>query len=175
LKLRNVGLHTVVDVGGGQGKLLVAILSMYPHLHGIVFDQPSVIEEARKAIEAAGLAARCITAAGDFFEVVPDGADTYLLKSVLHDWDDENCIKILKNCRKAMRSDGRILVVDAVISNEKSGGTFAKLLDLQMLVEQRGRERTAAEFQALFAAADLSLKRVILLPTLQDIVEAVPV
>ncbi len=168
-------LHTVVDVGGGQGKLLAAILSTYPHLHGIVFDRPSVIEEVRKKIAAAGIAARCTTVAGDFFEAVPDGADAYLLKSVLHDWEDESCIKLLKNCRKAMRSDGRILVIDPVIGDEKSGGTFAKLLDVQMLIEQRGRERTAAEFQALFAAADLRLKRVILLPTLQDIVEAVPV
>lgn len=167
-------LHTIVDVGGGKGNFLTAILTAFPHLQGIVFDQPLVIEEARKQIALANLAERCTTVAGDFFASVPHGADAYLLKSVLHDWEDESCVKILKNCRQAMQPDSRILVIDAVIDDKKTGGTFAKLLDMQMLIEQRGRERTSAEFQALFASADLSLNRVIQLPTLQDIIEARP-
>lgn len=167
--------HTIVDVGGGAGKFLAAVLTAFPHLQGTVFDQPHVVEGASEQIAASNLAGRCTFVAGDFFETVPPGADAYVLKAVLHDWDDESCIRILKNCRQALPPTGRLLVIDAVIGDEKGGGTFAKLLDLQMLNEQRGRERTAAEFQALFAAANLKLNRVIRLPTLQDLVEVVPV
>lgn len=167
--------HTVVDVGGGRGTLLTALLHAFPHLHGLVFDQPHVIALAREQIAAAHLTERCTALGGDFFETVPPGADAYLLKAVLHNWDDENCIRILKNCRRALHPGGRLLVIDAVLGDEEGSGTFAKLLDVQMLIEQRGRERTAAEFQALFATAGFRLNRVIRLPTIQDLVEAVPI
>jgi SAM-dependent methyltransferase len=167
--------HTIIDVGGGRGTLLTALLNAFPHLRGLVFDLPHVIEQAREQIAVAHLTGRCTVLGGDFFETVPSGADACLLKSVLHDWDDENCIRILKNCRRALQPGGRLLVIDAVIGDEKSNGTFAKLLDVQMLIEQRGRERTAGEFQALLAAAGFSLNRVIRLPTIQDLVEAVPI
>lgn len=166
--------HTVVDVGGGGGALLIALLHAFPHLQGRVFDQPHVIALAREQIAAAHLTERCTALGGDFFDTVPSGADVYLLKAVLHDWDDENCIRILKTCRRALQPGGRLLVIDAVIGDEEGGGTFAKLLDVQMLIEQRGRERTAAEFQALLATAGFRLNRVIRLPTIQDLVEAVP-
>jgi SAM-dependent methyltransferase len=169
------GFHTILDVGGGGGTLLTALLNAFPHLQGLVFEQPHVLEQAREQIAAAHLTERCTALGGDFFEAVPCGADVCLLKSVLHDWDDENCVRILKNCRRALPPDGRLLVIDAVIGDEKGGGTFAKLLDVQMLIEQRGRERTAAEFQTLLAAAGFSLNRVIRLPTIQDLIEAVPV
>lgn len=167
--------QTIIDVGGGGGKLLIALLTAFPHLRGLVFDQPHVIGLAREQIAAAHLTARCTALGGDFFESLPSGADVCLLKSVLHDWDDEDCIRILKNCRRALPSGGRLLVIDAVIGDEKGDGAFAKLLDVQMLIEQRGREQTTAEFQALFAAAGFRLNRVVRLPTIQDLVEAVAI
>jgi hypothetical protein len=155
------GIRTLVDVGGGNGSLLATILKANPKLKGVLFDQPSVIARARqdRHVTANGVAERCTLESGDFFEAVPKGGDTYLMKRTLHDWDDERCAKILANCRAAMSEKGMVLVVDAVIApgNEPDRG---KLLDMQMLVIG-GHERTKQDFAAVFKNAGLKLTRVV--------------
>ena len=157
---------TVVDVGGGQGSLLVSILAANPELRGVLFDMPHVIEAARPVFEQAGLAGRCDLVAGDFFGSVPAGGDVYLLKKVIHDWEDEEAGTILRTCRAALSGEGRLLLIEPVIpaGNEPS---FPKLLDLLMLVLPGGRERTEAEHEALLASAGLRVERII--PTLTSI------
>ena len=155
-------VRTLVDVGGSQGHLLAEILRTNPRLKGVLFDLPRAVEQARKApyLNAKGVAGRVELVAGDFFQSVPEGADAYMMKYILHDWDDTLSIKILKNCRRAMARGGRVLVVDTVIprGNDPHWG---KLLDINMLVATGGRERTAAEFRDLFARAGFKLKRII--------------
>jgi hypothetical protein len=156
----NVG--TVVDVGGGHGALLAAILAAYPDVRGVLFDRPQVIAGATALLEREGVANRCRLIGGDFFEEVPDGGDVYVLAVVVHDWTDEPATAILASCRRAMPDDARILLVEQVIPD---GDAFhqSKLDDLNMLVTCRGRERSADEFRALFARAGLELTRI--LPT----------
>ena len=155
------GIRTLVDVGGGHGSLLAAILKANPKLQGVLFDQPSVIARARKDrhLNAKGIAKRCTLQSGSFFDAVPSGSDAYIMKYILHDWNDEQCVKILKNCRAAMNEKGRVLVVDNVIppGNHPNWG---KLLDIQMLIIG-GRERTKKEFAAMFAQAGLKMVRVV--------------
>src|ERR1041385_1798366 len=109
------GFKKLVDVGGGHGGLITSLLKSNPQLKGVLFDSPQVIEGARARIEAAGLADRCEIVAGDFFKSVPEGGDAYIMKWIIHDWDDERAITILKNCRKQMPSNGRIILVDSVV------------------------------------------------------------
>jgi hypothetical protein len=149
---------TIVDVGGGQGALLLAILATSPRPRGIVFDQPVVAEGARQVIAAAGLADRCEAVGGDFFAGVPAGGDVYLLKYILHDWDDARCVAILRHCRRAMRDDGRLLVVEQLIP-PGNAPSFAKTIDISMLINLTGRERPEAEYKTLLAAAGFRLTR----------------
>src|SRR5262249_40070181 len=109
------GIGVLTDVGGGNGTLITAVLNRYPQMRGILFDRPAVIDRARANLEAAVLAVRCALTAGDFFEVVPAGADAYLLRHIIHDWDDEQCGTILRNCRAAMGQRGKLLVVEGVV------------------------------------------------------------
>jgi hypothetical protein len=164
---------TVVDVGGGRGALVIGLLEAYPHLRGIVFDQPDVAAEARQAIAAAGLADRCEAVGGDFFEAILPVGDTYLAKSILHDWDDERCIAILGACRRAMPADGRLLVIEQVIPHSE-GRSFAKSGDVNMLVNLTGRERTEAEYRALYEAAGFALTRVIPAQGELQVIEGIP-
>ena len=166
------GSSLVVDVGGGQGTLLAAILAANPHLRGILFDLPPVIASAAPLREAAGVGDRWQTIAGDFFEAVPRGGDVYIVAHILHDWDDERGRTILQNCRAAMARTGRILIVDMVLP-PGNAPSDSKLADLHMLVLFRGRERTEAEFRDLLASADLTLTRVIATTSGPSIVEAV--
>ena len=154
------GCDPVVDVGGGQGAMLCGVLKANPGLRGILFEQPNVIERGRARIQAEGLAERCQAEPGDFLQAVPTGCRAYLLRHVIHDWDDATAIKILRNCRDAMAPDGRVLLVEIVIPRG-DGPCFGKLLDLEMLVIATGRERTEAEYAALFTAAGLKLSRVV--------------
>jgi O-methyltransferase len=165
-------LGTIIDVGGGRGSLLAAILRANPGLSGVLFDRPQVVAEARHQLEAAGLGGRCEVVAGDFFASVPAGGDAYLLKRVLHDWDDERAGAILRNCHRAMPGHGRLLAIDLVVppGNDPSLG---KLFDLLMLVQVGGRERTEAEFQALLASAGFELKAVTPTLSLVSVVEGV--
>jgi hypothetical protein len=166
-------IRTLVDVGGGHGSLLAAILKTTPKLSGVLFDQPSVIAAAQKDrhVTAKGIANRCALASGDFFESVPKGGDAYIMKYILVDWDDRRCVKLLANCRTAMNENGRVLIVDHVIApgNDPDRG---KLVDVQMLIIG-GRTRTRKEFAQLFADADLKLKRVVPTKCPLSIVEGV--
>ena len=158
----------IVDVGGGYGGFLVEALTSSPTSHGILFDADHVLRDA--VIASAGLADRCELVAGDFFKAVPEG-DCVVLKRILHDWNDQTSIDLLRVCRRALRPDGRVLVIDAVIppGNQPHPG---KDIDVLMMISLPGRERTEAEFRDIFAAADLKLERVIHTPAVLSIVEA---
>jgi O-methyltransferase domain len=160
----------LVEIGGGHGTLLALILQANSAVRGVLFDLPPVIEGARGRIEAEGLGERCELVVGDFFEAVPGGGDAYLMKHVIHDWDEERAIAILKNCHRAMGENGKLLLVEHVIQpgNEPS---FWKLLDLEMLIAVGGRERTEEEFRALYAAAGFELTRVVPTPCPMSVIE----
>ncbi|WP_436840067.1 methyltransferase [Streptomyces abikoensis] len=158
---------TVVDVGGGHGGLLLSVLSDRPDLQGTLYDQPHVLAGHR--LNTPELAGRWTTAEGDFFTSAPPG-DIYLLKRILHDWDDAQSRTILRNCREAMRPGGRVLVIDAVIP-QGNAPHQGKTLDLMMMASLVGRERTEREFRDLFAEAGLHLSRIIPTGTVLSIVE----
>jgi hypothetical protein len=164
------GAHTVCDVGGSAGVLMETLLQKHPSLRGIVFDRPAVIEQVRGAIGGV-LRERCDFAGGDFFESVP-AADVLVISRVLHDWSDDDAVRILASCRAALPAHGRVAVIDSVIE-PGDAPDFGKLLDLEMLVMTTGRERTRADFEALFARAGLRLAAVVPMKT-GAIVEAVP-
>jgi len=163
-----------VDVAGGHGTLLAAILDQAPKLTGTLFDMPHVIEGAKKAGILERFADRCTLQAGSFFESLPAGADAYIMKFIIHDWYDPECIKILGQCRKGIRPGGRLLVVDQVVpaGNEPA---ISKIVDLEMLVLPGGMERTERQFRELFAASGFRLERIIPMPAPQCIIEGVPV
>ena len=165
---------TIVDVGGGYGALLAAILRSNPGTRGVLFEQPHVVASAEEQVVAAGVADRCTFVSGDFFAAVPTGGDAYVLSQILHDWDDERCVAILGQCRRAMPDHGKLLVVELVLP-EGDEPFLGKWLDLHMLVLLGSRERTAAEYDTLFRAAGFKLARVVLTPPGPSVVEAVPV
>ncbi len=163
---------TVVDVGGGHGRLLADILAAYPDMRGILFDRPNVVDAAKGELAVASTADRCKVIGGDFFETAPTGGDAYLLKHIIHDWGDERSVAILRNCREAMNDGGKVLVIEGVMppGNEPSN---SKLWDVVMLaLTAGGRERTEDEYAELFTAAGLSLTRVIPTHAVVSIVEA---
>lgn len=150
----------VVDAGGGQGMFLAAILRAHPALRGVLFDLPDVVASAEDVLEQAGVTDRCARVGGDFFTPPLPVGDLYTLRQIIHDWDDERSVAILRNCAQAIAPDGKVLVIEGVIP---SGNTPSpvKLIDLQMLVMNGGRQRTEAEFRQIYAAAGLRLTRVI--------------
>lgn len=149
----------LVDVGGGNGQLLAKILTGTPGLRGVLFDQPAGVSDAPGTLSAAGVADRCDVVAGDFFDAVPEGGDAYLLKSVIHNWDDEKATAILRNCRAAMADGGTLLLVERVMPARVESPAFGRIVwsDVNMLVNTRGRERTEAEYRGLFEAAGFEL------------------
>ncbi len=153
----------VVDVGGGTGQLLADILRAHPALHGVLFDLPLVVAEARDVLAARGVADRCRIEGGSFFDAVLKGGDAYLLKNVIHDWDDPQATAILAACRSALPPDGMLLVLDRVLPEcaEAGQGADAFLLDLEMLTMAGGRERTESELRELLAVARFALKRTV--------------
>ncbi|MCP4189997.1 MAG: methyltransferase [Planctomycetaceae bacterium] len=153
-------IGTLADVGGGNGSKLVTILEHHPTLNGILFDLPHVVERAKETFQSAGLNDRCQIVGGDFFQSIPPGADAYLMRHIIHDWDDEKCLKILRNCHDVMPRNGKLLIVENVILSGNAPCS-AKFLDLTMLLVPGGRERTESEFRELFAKADFELTRVI--------------
>ena len=165
---------TVVDVGGGHGALLASILERNPDMHGILFDQLHVVAEAGDHLVAAGVADRTMTVSGDFFVAVPSGGDAYVLSQILHDWDDERCGTILRQCRQAMPDHGKLLIVELVLPSGDEP-FFGKWLDLHMLAIPGGRERTADEYDALFRDAGFARMRVVPTQAGPSVVEAVPV
>jgi SAM-dependent methyltransferase len=161
----------VVDVGAGYGTLLDALLGRYPDLRGIAFDLPPVIAGTRQRLS--GLGDRCEFVGGDFFESVPEGGDAYLLSHIVHDWDDERAVAILRNCRQAIPDGGRLLVLEMIVPDGPEPH-FSKLLDLEMLVQLGGRERTLGEYRGLLAAAGFDMAEIVQTPTPVSVVVAVP-
>jgi O-methyltransferase domain/Dimerisation domain len=163
----------IADVGGGRGGLLAEILKLYPSSKGVLFDQAQVVAQP-DYLRAAGVFDRCEIAGGNFFESVPKGADAYVLKRIIHDWDDDICVGLLRRCRDAVRDGGRVIVVDAVVpaGNEFH---FSKPIDLLMMVLNDGRERTAAEFKRLFGSAGLKIKQIVPTASIVSVVEGEPV
>jgi precorrin-6B methylase 2 len=161
----------IVDVGGGTGAMLAHILAANPDARGVVIEVPAVAEAARQHLAAVGLTSRCEVAAGDFFQEVPAG-DTFLLSHVLHNWDDEHCLRILRNCRDAMTPDGRVVVFECVMPERISKPEEAVRADVAMLALTGGRERTRAEYRNLLAAAGLTLTRVVPTASPRSVLEA---
>ncbi len=168
------GMDVLMDVGGGEGVLLAAILAENPALRGVLFDQPHVLTGANDLLEREGVVDRCEVVSGSFFEAVPGGADAHLLKSIVHDWDDAATVKILRACRAAIANTGRLLVVEPIIQpgNEPDPAKFS---DLNMLVMLGGQERTADDFERLYAEAGFRLSDIIRTESLMAIIEGVPV
>jgi SAM-dependent methyltransferase len=149
----------IVDVGGGNGLALAAILRRHPDIQGVLFDLPAVANRAEKSMAGSVVSDRCRVVGGDFFHSVPSSGDTYLLRHVIHDWEDGEAVTILRNCRDAMQPGGKVLVVETVIPSGNEP-CFGKWLDLMMLVVG-GRERTKEQYVELFSAAGLQLTRVV--------------
>lgn len=158
--------HTVADIGGGDGTLLAGILSAHGHLSGILFDTKAGLAEAETTLTTAGLQQRCGLHTGDFFTEAPAGADLYLLKSIIHDWDDDRCATILGHIRQVIPDQGRLLVVEPVLPPAVDGSLPPQiyLSDLNMMVNVGGQERTRSEFAELFARAGFELVDVTALP-----------
>ncbi|MGH3787659.1 MAG: methyltransferase [Pseudonocardiaceae bacterium] len=166
--------NTVVDVGGGRGGLLSAILAANPTVQGVLFDLPTVVAGADDEIAGAEAVDRCKVVSGDFFDSVPEGGDAYLLSNVIHDWDDDRAVQILSRCRAAMADTACVLLAEFVLA-EGASPSVAKLVDLEMLVMTAGgRQRTEAEYRALFGRAGLRLTRVVPGTGKVSLVEAVP-
>lgn len=166
-------VQTLVDVGGASGNLLATILGRHPGPRGILFDLPHVVRDAPALFEARGVKDRVTVQAGSFFENVPKGGDIYILSHIIHDWNEEQCLTILGNCRRAMSPASRLLIVEMVLP-EGDTPHPGKMLDLLMLVATGGQERTEKEYGTLLDKADLRLTRVVPTPSAVSIVEAVP-
>jgi len=166
------GFKTLVDIAGGLGTLLGAILDRTPSLHGIVFEMAHVVDQIQQDNALQKWNGRCVATAGSFFDGVP-AADGYIMKHILHDWEDASAIKILSNCRKAILPGGKVLVVDQVVPE---GNTFSpsKIMDLEMLVAPGGLERTAKEWEQIFSKSGFKLERIIPTPANQAIIEGLP-
>ena len=166
----------IVDVGGGQGKLLATILHKHAHLRGTLFELPRVIEVAASFLAGAQLALRCEVVSGDMFDAVPAGGDLYLLSHVIHNWDDPRATRVLQSCRRAMGIDAKLIILDRVMPDRVEPNPIVQgnaLMDLMMMVRTGGgRERTEAEFCALLASADLRLERVIPMQIPEALIEA---
>ncbi len=159
----------VIDIGGGHGSLLAHILKKHPKVSGVLFDLPDVVKNASEIDNSFN--DRCEKVGGSFFDSVPKGGDIYIMQQIIHDWDDEKCIRILSNCREAMTDDGRLLVVDAVIK-KGNGRDMNKFIDLQMLLlTDGGKERTEQEFNQLFQKAGLKMSKIIPTASMFSIIE----
>jgi hypothetical protein len=166
-------IGTLVDIGGGNGSLLTATLRRHPRLRGVLFDRPDAIERARPLLEQAGVSERCTAIAGDFFQSVPAGGDAYLMRHIIHDWDDGRALAILKNVRRVVPAAGKLLLVEGVVP-PGNGRSFTKMLDLTMLVIPGGKERTEGEYRELYAAAGFRLSRIVPTRGEVSVIEGVP-
>ncbi len=165
--------RTLVDVGGGRGSTLAAMLAAHPGLYGILFDRPSVVAGAKEVLQAAGVADRCQVVPGDFMtDPLPVGANAYMLKGAINGWNDEDACTVLRNCRQAMPEQGRVLVIEPVLPPPPTKVPFyAAGLDMQLLKDSPGRARTEQQFQTLFEAAGFTLTRILPTPSPFSIVE----
>src|SRR5882724_435983 len=162
---------TLVDVAGGHGKVLAEILVKYPEVRGKLFELEHVVNGAKPRIESLGLAERCSTCHGDFFEAVPDG-DAYIMKNIIHDWDDSKATTILKNIHKASPADARVILLEGVIA-QGNAPNLGKWIDLEMLMLPGGKERTEEEYRALFAGAGFRVTRFVETKSPLGVIEAV--
>jgi hypothetical protein len=155
------GIDVLVDVAGGHGQLLTSIMQKYPAMRGVLFDLEHVIAGAAPLIQGSGVGDRVRTASGDFFTAVPAGGDAYIMKHIIHDWDDERALLILRNIRTQLegKPHGRVILVESVIPIDNAPN-FGKLVDLEMMMMPGGKERTADEFRELFARAGFSRMQV---------------
>ncbi len=162
----------VVDIGGGNGSQITGVLQHQTALNGILFDLQHVVERAQPRIDEAGLTDRCQLVGGSFFESVPDGGDLYMMRHIIHDWDEEKTALILKNCHQAMSAESKLLVIESVIpeGNQPFGGKF---LDLVMLLIPGGKERTADEYRSLFDQAGFRVERIVPTSSEVSIIEVV--
>jgi hypothetical protein len=154
------GIGVVADIGGGNGSQIAEILKKHVRMKGILFDLPHVIERAKERLHASGLLDRCKLISGSFFDAVPEAADAYILRHIIHDWDEEECLTILRNCYRAMSPASKLLVIESVIppGNEPFHGKFS---DLHMLLIPGGKERTENEYRTLFERAGFELTRIV--------------
>lgn len=164
---------TVVDVGGATGNMLAALLSRHHHLRGVLFDMAHVVRDAPALLKARGVDGRVTIESGSFFERVPSGGDAYLLSHIIHDWSEEQCLTILGHCRKAMRPDSRLLIIETVLPEDNTPHQ-GKLQDLVMLMVPGGQERTEKEYAELLGKAGFKLRRVVPTTSVVSVVEGVP-
>ncbi len=166
------GINKLVDVGGGHGLLLAAVLQQYPQMKGVLCDAPSVVAEAGALLEESGVADRCETVGVNFFETVPAGGDAYIMKHIIHDWSDDECVTILNLCHAAMTDNGKVLIAEMVLPERNAPGV-SKLLDLEMLQFMTGCERTAEEYRLLLDRAGFKLTRIVPTPSPYSVIEGV--
>jgi hypothetical protein len=167
------GIEVLVDVAGGHGHVLTSVLRGYPSMRGVLFDVAHVIAGAGPLLAASGVQDRCSTESGDVFKGVPSGGDAYIMKHIIHDWDDERSLTILRNIRRALdgKPQGRRILLEAVLAADNAPD-FGTLLDLARMLMPGGRERTAGEFATLFAGAGFTLSRVVPTASMLSVVEA---
>jgi hypothetical protein len=166
------GIKKLVDVGGGHGLLLAAVLAKYPDMEGVLYDEQAVIGGAADVLAAHGVAERCETVGGDFFRSVPAGGDAYILKHIIHDWSDDECVTILRHCHAGMAAGGKVLIVEMVIP-ERNVPAVSTFLDLQMLLFLTGRERNEAEYGALLERAGFGLTGIVPTRSPYSVIEGV--
>jgi SAM-dependent methyltransferase len=162
----------VVDIGGASGTIIGALLEANAALFGTIVERADVVPRAEAALVQRGLSSRCRVVEGDFFKNVPE-ADLYILKSIIHDWDDQQSVKILRNCARGLRPNGRVILVEWIMPEHGKPGA-ATLSDLNMLVLLPGRERTASQFEELFRASGLRLDRITGIASSMQLIEASP-
>jgi ubiquinone/menaquinone biosynthesis C-methylase UbiE len=151
---------TIIDIGGGHGALLTAILNAAPHTRGILFDQPNVVPAAERHLDSAGLRDRCAVVGGDFLTAVPDNGDAYVLSRVIHDWNDIDAGVILTNCSRAMQPEGTLIVLEQVVP-PGNAASLSKRMDLTQLLGTSGRERTEVEYRSLYETTGFDLTRIV--------------
>lgn len=164
------GINKLVDVGGGHGLLLASVLSKYLNMEGVLYDAPAVVRGAAEVLAAHGVAGRCGTVGGDFLRSVPAGGDAYIMKHIIHDWSDEECVTILGHCHAGMAAGGKVLIVEMVVP-ERNVPAISKFLDLEMLLFLTGRERTEAEYRDLLGRAGFELTRIVETPSPYSVIE----
>lgn len=166
------GINNLVDIGGGHGELLSVVLQKYPTMKGVLYDAPHVAALAHDTIASHGVADRCEIIGGDFFASAPTGGDAYLMKHIIHDWSDDECVTILRHCHSAMTDNGKVLIAEMVLP-EANIAFPGKNLDLEMLLFMTGCERTADEYRALLNRAGFVLTRIVPTPSPYSVIEGV--
>jgi hypothetical protein len=166
------GIKRLVDVGGGHGLLLASVLAKYADMRGVLYDAPVVVQGSKDVLVEHEVADRCEAVVGDFFQSVPAGGDAYILKHIIHDWSDEECLTILGHCHSGTTPGGRVLIVEMVIP-EPNVPSVGKFLDLQMLLFLSGRERTATEYRSLLDRAGYDLTKIVPTPSAYSVIEGI--